>query len=166
MKNSGWSGSSANRFNKKYFSEKKPNSQLLSFIYVTTNKKYCKKCHNIKSLNTDFYEDNRKADNKQPYCKDCTIIINENTRKKRKEYYSKLSSIRTLRYRLSKINRTPSWSDLDKIKEIYLNCPYDHHVDHIIPLQGERVSGLHVPENLQYLPARENLSKGNRYIIE
>jgi hypothetical protein len=80
---------------------------------------------------------------------------------KTKEYITFKSNKR----RLAKINRTPIWSDLDRIRRIYENCPDGHHVDHIIPLKGKLVSGLHVPDNLQYLPARDNLSKGNSFSV-
>ena len=65
--------------------------------------------------------------------------------------------------RAMRLQRVPAWSNKDAIKDFYLNCPEGHHVDHIIPLRGKEVSGLHVLENLQYLPAKENLSKGNKF---
>jgi hypothetical protein len=63
-----------------------------------------------------------------------------------------------------KLQRMPPWVDRDEIKRIYENRPDGYHVDHIIPLKGNNVSGLHVPWNLQYLPASENMSKGNRLV--
>lgn len=77
----------------------------------------------------------------------------------------------TIKRRLSKINRTPIWlSDDDHwmIKEIYdlaslrsKLTKIKWHVDHIIPLQGKNVSGLHIPWNLQILTAKENIKKRN-----
>jgi hypothetical protein len=68
--------------------------------------------------------------------------------------------------RAARLQRLPAWADKNSIKEFYLNCPTGYHVDHVIPLRGKTVSGLHILENLQYLPAKENMSKGNKFTIE
>jgi hypothetical protein len=57
----------------------------------------------------------------------------------------------------------PKWANMEKIREIYLNRPEDCHVDHIVPLRGRNVCGLHVEYNLQYLPIKENMKKHNTY---
>jgi hypothetical protein len=67
--------------------------------------------------------------------------------------------------RAARLQRLPIWADKNAIKEFYLNCPNGYHVDHIIPLRGKAVSGLHILENLQYLPAKENISKGNKFNV-
>jgi hypothetical protein len=68
------------------------------------------------------------------------------------------------KYRATKEKATPSWADLSAIKEFYVkasSCGME--VDHVIPLHGKNVCGLHVENNLQLLSKFENCSKGNRW---
>lgn len=67
------------------------------------------------------------------------------------------------RRKANKKRATPPWltkSMWEEIKQIYKSCPKGYHVDHVIPLQGYIVCGLHVPWNLQYLTPEENIRKG------
>lgn len=76
--------------------------------------------------------------------------------------------------RALKLKATPKWlteQDLKQIEELYeiaqafkLYTGQEYHVDHIIPLQGENVCGLHVPWNLQILEASENIRKSNKLL--
>ena len=75
----------------------------------------------------------------------------------------------------AKLQRTPKWltpDDCWMIEQAYELAVlrkkmfgFDWHVDHIMPLQGKLVSGLHVPMNLQVIPGLENSSKSNRYEV-
>jgi hypothetical protein len=61
------------------------------------------------------------------------------------------------------LHATPKWADLKKIKAIYTNCPKGIEVDHVIPLKGKNICGLHVESNLQYLSKSDNCKKGNKF---
>ena len=81
---------------------------------------------------------------------------------------SECANCHTFNTKLQKIdirNRIPIWVDMNKIKMFYSACPKGMHVDHIIPLRGTLVSGLHIAENLQYLSAEDNLVKNNKFEI-
>lgn len=72
-----------------------------------------------------------------------------------------------------KLQRTPSWltpHDYKVMESKYAMAAWlsavvgrEYHVDHTIPLRGKNVSGLHVPDNLRIIPAKDNLEKGNKY---
>jgi hypothetical protein len=105
----------------------------------------------------------RKAKNQKAYY----LKNKEKLNQYYKEYAAKnpdKGAKNTAKYRAKKINATPEWANHDKIKEIYAEAAETGmHVDHIIPLQGKLVSGLHVEYNLQLLTPEENLSKSNKF---
>ena len=93
---------------------------------------------------------------------------------KRKYRLSAKGRAANIRYDKSKLSRTPKWlSEEDNwlIEEIYALAilrtklhGFSWHVDHIIPLQGKLVSGLHVPKNLQVIPWLDNIKKANKHL--
>ena len=80
-----------------------------------------------------------------------------------------------VRRRSAKLQRTPKWGE--ELTELVTReaahlailreqaTGFKWHVDHVIPLRGERVSGLHTWSNLAVIPASANLAKGNRFHI-
>lgn len=108
--------------------------------------KYCSGC-NSNLPYTRYPKTCTRTNGINSLCKPCSVV-----HAKQYKYYLK--------------QRTPVWSDLSAIRDIYNKCPEGCHVDHDIPLRGELVSGLHVPSNLKYLTKEDNLAKGNRYLVD
>jgi hypothetical protein len=126
------------------------------------HKAYMKEWHKKNSENQREYRAKYHNDNAEYF-----INYNQINKHKRLSYVRKRQA--------SKLQRTPKWIGKDElwlIEEIYelailrtkmLGSPWE--VDHIIPLQGKLVSGLHVPENLRVIPRKDNRQKHNRFEI-
>ena len=149
----------------------------------STYQNYCKGCNSsyVKELgfNTKKYQSKReydKSQKKKDYMKKYDLV-NKKTkseyrkkfRKENKERLAPLERYRANKRRAMKYNATPSWSQDDKIAVLYEKAKWlesltglKYHVDHIIPLQGKNVCGLHVWENLQILEMKLNISKSNK----
>ena len=154
--------------------------------------KKCSRCGEVKSLEA-FPKQKGHKDGRHSNCKQCRAAYDksryssnqrseayyenhEEEKEARREYYSRKKQeyyVRKAKRRSSLLNRTPSWltaHDWLHIKCIYSVCDMlnregnePHEVDHIVPLQGENVCGLHVPWNLRVIARTANRSKGNKY---
>ena len=95
---------------------------------------------------------------------------------KRQEYYNNPENyakfaVQREKRRLTQKQATPKWADINAMRRIYAECKrisqrtgIKHHVDHIIPLHGKLVTGLHVQDNLRIVTASENHRKYNHLI--
>lgn len=81
--------------------------------------------------------------------------------------------LRRATYRAKLLNRIPAWANLALVAGFYrmarqmtLATGIPHEVDHVVPLLGKTVSGLHVENNLRVIPMLENRRKSNIFIGE
>ncbi len=145
--------------NRLYRLRNKDKVKEINRLYRLNNKNKVKEINRLYLLNN---KDKRKKTNKKYY-----INNKEKIKQYSKEYSLKNPNFKRshcAKRRALKLKATPKFANLEKIKEIYKNCPKGYVVDHIVPLQGKTVCGLHVEWNLQYLTPSENSSKFNRLI--
>lgn len=127
------------------------NTKVCTYVLSLYELKFCSNCKLVKDFDS-FSLNKARSSGLNSVCKSC---YTETTRNYQREYQKRRKAL--------KLSRVPKWANIDKIKEIYINCPNGYHVDHIVPLQGANVCGFHVEYNLQYLTAEENLQKGNKF---
>ncbi len=133
---------------------------------------HCKDCHS--KMNSEKYYE-KHEENRARLAK-YYLDNHEKEKASRREHYQKNKSTYLFNFykREDRLKEaTPNWLTaemLSEIKDIYARrqeisnvTGVEHHVDHIVPIQGIDVCGLHVPWNLQILTAEENLRKSNKY---
>jgi hypothetical protein len=112
----------------------------------------------------------KKKEYGRKYCRQ--HHVKERMREYKRKYPEKVSADNANR-RARKLNATPPWlndehkaeitATYKEMRRLRNETGIEHHVDHIIPLRGKDVCGLHVPWNLQILTADENYKKGIQY---
>jgi hypothetical protein len=173
--NEGWGSQTFNRAVKKvlvpiFGTAHGGNETWARILLNSIEVKACSMCHTYLRYN-NYSKDVHNTYGIDKFCKKCKIKHNAEYYALNKDRYHKIYievhraeyNARNAQRRAQKLNATPFWADLNKIKEFYKSCPEGYHVDHIVPLQGVNVCGLHVIENLQYLTVEDNLRKSNKF---
>lgn len=95
------------------------------------------------------------------------------TEKRKKDRQAIAARVHASKQRAKRLRRHAPWANESAIKELYELAAWlsketgvTHEVDHIIPLLGKNVSGLHVEGNLRVITKSENRKKSNHYEIE
>ncbi len=145
-----------------------------------TNCKSCKAEMKLKTFNpvaAKAYQVEyiSRVENKQRHKVVCSAYAKANRDKFRlanSNYYKRnpaKSAAKVANRKAIKLSATPKWANTKDIEVIYEKCKrltkwlgVKHHVDHIVPLNSKLVCGLHVDDNLQIIPAIDNIIKGNR----
>ena len=137
--------------------------------YRRVKDRACMECDRIERKNKPATPEQKR----ESYIRNRDKILAQK-REYRQANKGRIRALNSLRKQYIK-QRTPSWVDnevLFLIREIYdlaairtVQTGFAWHVDHVIPLQGKLVSGLHVPENLQVIPAVVNIQKKNKYEV-
>lgn len=147
--------STVSRYIKILFPDKPSSTgKVCNYLLHKYGYKHCKNCDNVKE-HEHYYSNSSYKDGLSTYCKECQAKLEKPS-----------AAARSAKYKAAKLQRVPSWltdQDLAEIDLFYKNCPQGYQVDHIYPLQGDLVSGLHVLNNLQYLTVSENASKRNKF---
>jgi hypothetical protein len=136
-----------------------------TFIVGRHKNHHCKLCIEIgakiwaKTHKNKIYERIRQWQQKQGLSFKKRIIF---LVKKWKVKNRGLVALHRVKNKAKRALRIPSWGQRG-IKQFYIDCPNRRVVDHIIPLCGRKVSGLHVSWNLQYLTQKQNTKKGNSF---
>lgn len=140
-------------------------------IYGRDPDNHCSECRRLRCRK--YREDNLEKELKRSkkYRKEHTeqwqrwyLANKERIQKLKKKYnreHPEIIKAILLRNHAKRSLRIVAWTDWNKIKEVYKNQPANMEVDHIIPLCGRKVAGLHVSWNLQYLSRLENCTKRN-----